>query len=211
MSFDVNGSKGHYDGKVKDDSLRYGMNAVNNHIKYMEYPITNDKGETAPILDFVPSEEAEKNNIAKLEKYLDTTEEYLKSLPPLEYEYRYMPNVVNGKIDKKALYGAAFEEMGAPAMPVQEFENNFLINDNMTAKPIDINNDGNIDITEYSANILAADMMSKPNPDIRNVDGTINSKGFNAVLEYSKKSNAEAAAKLYSNIYSVHKLRDINA
>ena len=209
MSFEINGSKGIYDKTVQDESVRYGRNAVDNHIKYMESPLANDKGETAPILDFTPTVEADQNNIKLLEKYADRTDEYLNSLPPLEYEYRYMPNVVNGKIDKKALFGAAFEEMGAIKMPVDTFEKRFMLTDEMTAKPLDINGDGEIDVTEYSTNILAADMMSKPNPEIKNVDGTINSKGFNAVQEYSKKSRAEAAAKLYSNIYNTYRLNEI--
>ena len=37
-------------------------------------------------------------------------------------------------------------------------------------------------------------------------NGIINAQGMNAVLEYSKKSNAAAAAKLYANIYNTHKL-----
>ena len=211
MAFDINGANGRYDTKEADTSVRYGRNAVDNYLKYMESPIANDKGETAPILDFVPTVEADQKNIQKLEKYVNDNDAYMKSLPPLEYEYRYMPNLVNGQINKKALFGAAMEEMGSPVMPVKEFEDKFLISDDMTAKPIDINHDGKIDVPEYSTTILAADMMSKPNPDIRNIDGTINSKGFNAVLAYSQKSRAEAAAKLYSNIYTTHKLGDIQA
>ena len=211
MAFDINGANGRYDTKEADTSVRYGRNAVDNYLKYMESPIANDKGETAPILDFVPTVEADQKNIQKLEKYVNDNDAYMKSLPPLEYEYRYMPNLVNGQINKKALFGAAMEEMCSPIMPVKEFEDKFLVSDSMTAKPIDINKDGMIDVSEYSTTILAADMMSKPNPDIRNVDGTINSKGFNAVFAYSQKSRAEAAAKLYSKIYTTHKLGEIQA
>ena len=70
-----------------------------------------------------------------------------------------------------------------------------------------MNNDGKVDIAEYGSSILAADMLSKadtPNP--ANVDGTINKKGFDAVLAYTQKSNATEAAKLYSNIYNTYNL-----
>ena len=118
-----------------------------------------------------------------------------------------MPNIVNGQIDKKALLGAAFEEMGGvKELPVKEFERRYIVDDSMTAEPLDINKDGKIDIAEYGANIMAADILSKGTTDPMKVDGTINAKGHNAILEYKKKSNAAAAAKLYSNIYNTHKL-----
>lgn len=124
----------------------------------------------------------------------------------MEYEYRYMPQ--NGKIDAKALIGAAYEEMRVKEMPVDEFESKYVVSDDMTAEPMDINKDGKIDLGEYSANILAADVLSKGTTDPMKADGTINSKGLNAVLEYSKKSRAEAAAKLYSSLYNAHKLNE---
>ena len=72
---------------------------------------------------------------------------------------------------------------------------------------MDINKDGKIDIAEYGSSIIAADLLSKSDsPDINNVDGTINKKGFDALLRYTQKSNAEAAAKLYSNIYNTYNL-----
>ena len=109
-------------------------------------------------------------------------------------------------IDKKALLGAAYEELGAQEITVQDFENFYLGNEKMTAEPIDINKDGKISVSEYATTILAADMLSKENPQIANIDGSINSKGFNAVLAYTNKANAAAATKLYSNLYNTYKL-----
>ena len=52
-------------------------------------------------------------------------------------------------------------------------------------------------------------MLSKSEvPDIKNIDGTINNNGFNAILAYTQKSNAAAATKLYSNIYNTYNLGD---
>ena len=206
MTFQINGSNGKYDGRISDESVRYGRNAVENHTKYMESPIINDNYATPPIFDFSPSVGNEEKNLQKMEKFINDNDVYLKSLPPLEYEYRYIPNFVNGNIDKKALYGAAYELMGAKELPVKEFESKYLINDNFTAEPIDINKDGKIDVAEYGANMVATDILSKDTDDVTKADGTINSKGMNAILEYSQKSRAAAAAKLYSNIYKSYDL-----
>ena len=76
----------------------------------------------------------------------------------------------------------------------------------MTAEPLDINKDGKIDIAEYGANILAADVLSKGTTDPNKVDGTVNNRGFNAILAYTQKANAAAASKLYTNLYNTHGL-----
>ena len=44
-----------YDNIVNDKSVRYGRNAVENNIQYMESPLVNDKHDFPPILKFVPS------------------------------------------------------------------------------------------------------------------------------------------------------------
>ena len=200
----IDGSKGKYDSTVTNPSVKYGRNAVSNFINYMEQPITNDKMNPAPILDFGMSPTAPEKNAEKINKFLKENDEYLKSLPPLEFEYRYMPNVQRGTIDKNALMGAAYEEMGKKQnVDVKEIEGMYGTDSALTTKPLDLNNDGKIDVGEYSSSILAADMLSKsPEPDMNNIDGTINNKGYDAVLEYTKKSNSEAASKLYSNIYN---------
>ena len=76
----------------------------------------------------------------------------------------------------------------------------------MTAGPLDINQDGKIDVSEYAANILVTDMLSKDMTDVTKIDGSINSKGMNAMLTYSTKANAAAAQKLYANIYKTFEL-----
>lgn len=204
----VNGQQGKYDGKVTDPSERYGRNAVENYYTYAEHPIVTDNMNLPPILDFGVNPNADKNNEDKLNKFLKANDEYLKALPPLEFEYRYMPQMPKGQIDKKAVLGAAYEEMGGvKEMSVEEMDYRFAPDDSFTSKALDINNDGKIDNGEYASSILAADMLSKSDtPDMNNIDGTINKKGFNAVLAYTQKSSAEAAAKLYSNIYNTYKL-----
>lgn len=204
----INGSMGKYDGKVEDPSTRYGRNAVENYYTYVEQPIVADTmGVNGTGVNGTGVNGA--NDVdTKLNNFLKENDEYLKALPPLEFEYRYMPQMPKGQIDKKAVLGAAYEEMGrVHEMSVEEMDNRFAPDDSFTSRALDINKDGKIDNGEYATSILAADMLSKSDmPDINNIDGTINKNGFNAVLAYTQKSRAEAAAKLYSNIYNNYNL-----
>jgi len=207
MTFQVNGESGQYDGKIADKSIRYGRNAASNHVNHLLSPIKNDNFITPPILDFSPTQDAGENNIKALEKFADANDAYLSSLPPLQYEYRYIPNFTQGHLDKKAVLAAAYGEMGqVKEVSVKDFEREYLISDSQTAEPMDINKDGKIDVAEYGANMIATDVLSKGTTDPLKADGVINAKGMNAILEYSKKSNAAAAAKLYSNIYNTYNL-----
>ena len=207
MVAQVNGSNGRYDNTNFDKSVKYGRNAADNHINYMQVPLTNDNNAIPPVFNFSSSTEAMDANLEAMEEYVELNETYLNSLPPLEYEYRYIPNFTNGKLNKKALLGASYEEMGGvKELSVKEFEKRYLVDDTQTAEPMDINNDGKIDIAEYSANMLAADVLSKGTTDPMKANGIININGMNALLEYSKKSNAVAATKLYSNIYNTYNL-----
>lgn len=204
----IDGSKGKYDNKVTNPSVRYGRNAVENYFSYLEKPIVADNMNSAPILDFSLSQYAAENNADKLDKFLKENDEYLRALPPLQFEYRYMPQMQKGQIDKQAILGAAYEELGqVEELSVKDLDNKFAPDETFTSEALDINKDGKIDIAEYGSSIIAADMLSKSDsPDINNVDGTINKKGFDALLKYTQRSNAEAAAKLYSNIYNTYNL-----
>lgn len=207
MTFQVNGSNGKYDGKIADESVKYGRNAVDNHVKHMQAPIVNDNFSVPPVFDFSPTSKSSDSNLKAMEEFANANDAYLDSLPPLQYEYRYIPNFTKGNLDKKAVLGAAYEEMGGvKELPVKEFENRYLLDESQTAEPLDINKDGKIDIAEYGANIVATDILSKGATDPMKADGVINAKGMNAILEYSKKSNAAAAANLYANVYNTHKL-----
>lgn len=206
----IDGSKGKYDDKVTNQSVKYGRNAVENFYTYMENPIINDKDVPAPILDFGVSKDAVEKNEEKLNSFVQENDKYLNSLPPLEFEYRYMPNMNKGEIDKQAILGAAYEAMGqSTELPVSEVDNRFAPNKDFTSQALDVNKDGKIDIAEYGSSLLAADMLSKDeNANPENIDGTINSKGFNTVLAYAHKSNAAAAANLYSKIGSTYNLQE---
>ena len=207
----IDGSRGKYDNNVTNPSVKYGKNAVNNYYSYMEQPLIADKQTPAPILDFSPNPEAADKNIEKLDKFVKENDEYLKALPPLEFEYRYMPNVhKKGEVDNTSVLAAAYEELGRrKEVNLEEVNRAFAINKDYSANPIDLNKDGKIDAAEYGTTILAADMFSKSDtPDTSKIDGTINAKGLNKILEYTHKSNAEAATNLYTNLYNKYNLGD---
>lgn len=203
----IDGVKGKYDEKtVSNPSVRYGRNSVQNFYSYLQQPLVNDNNVIPPILDFSAKPEAQEKNIELMEKYAKENDAYLNSLPPLEYEYRYMPNIHRqGEIDKNALLGAAYEELGGKKeVSVKDLDNAFAINENYSTKPMDINQDGKVDVGEYASSILAADMISN-NGEIK---GTINKQGHDAVMEFTKKANSAAAAQLYSALYNQFGLSD---
>ena len=143
----INGSKGRYDDAVSNSSIKYGRNAVDNFYSYMENPIIRDNHATAPILDFSVNQEATDKNIEKLEEFTKKNDDYLNSLPPLEFEYRYMPNVINGQIDKQALLGASYEAMGGRnEISVKELNESYTLDDSYTYESLDINQDGKVDL-----------------------------------------------------------------
>ena len=203
----IDGIKGKYDDKtVTNPSVRYGRNSVQNFYSYLEEPLVKDNNATPPILDFSTNPEAQEKNIELMDKYTKENDAYLNALPPLEYEYRYMPNIHKaGDIDKDALLGAAYEELGQRKdVTVKELDNTFALNEDYSTNPMDINKDGKIDIGEYGSSILAADMISNNG----NINGTINKQGHSALQELTKKSNARAAAQLYGSIYNQFNLGD---
>ena len=205
----IDGLNGRYDEKkVVNPSERYGRNSVDNFYDYSEKPITEDSFKPAPVI--IPSTEPQivDNNIKRAEDYIEENDTYLNALPPLEFEYRYMPNMPKGQIDKEALLGAAYEEMEQRKdIGVDELDFKYTPNSEYTFSGMDINGDKKVDNSEYAASILAADMLGKSStPDTNNIDGTINAQGMNAVMAYAKKSNIEAAKALYSSIYNKYNL-----
>jgi len=205
----IDGSRGKYDGVVSNPSERYGRNSVQNFYAYLEQPLTKDNNATPPILDFSPNPEAAAKNIQNMEKYIEENDKYLASLPPLEYEYRYMPNIHRkGEIDKEALLGSAYEQLGQrDEVSLDDLERTFAPTKDFTYAPMDINKDGIINKNEYSTSILAADLLSKPaGTNIDGIDGTINNQGHSALQELTKKSNAQEAAALYTALYDKYNL-----
>lgn len=209
----INGNKGIYDGKINDNSVRYGRNAAANNFEYLK-KLGGKRSESTDTFNY-----SDKNygNLSKTklieansEKLIQETDDFLNSLPPLEFEYQYMPDGANGKnIDKMALLGAAFEEMGKKiSIPVQEFTEKLKKSfQNADASAFDINKDGKVDNAEYSTSILVSDMLSKGEKlEASKIDGKINNNGLSKILPYTNAKNLAAASKNLADIYNAYNL-----
>ena len=116
---------------------------------------------------------------------------------PLEFEYRYMPD---GKFNKFALLGSAYEEFGQRTKVKTEEMNRELEAcgmGNYIANALDINQDGYIDVGEYATGTLAQDILSSTDgfditPD--KVDGVITNKGEQKAFALNNR-NVEAQAR----------------
>jgi len=204
----VNGDKGVYDNKVNNSSVRYGRNAVSNFASYVDgyvkpFPeskldLSNLKGLDKDTFD---------KKMTELDAEHDATMAHLNSMPPLQFEHQYMPKPESPeKIDKMALLGAAFEEMGKKiSMPVEQLTKKLqgAFGDKVSAKAFDINGDNQIDIGEYSTTILLEDMMSKDanTVDTKNITGTVTNLGQNSLAPYMDIKNADNTKAIVSSIH----------
>jgi|GEM_PF-1323420 len=210
----INGSSGMYDGKINNTSVKYGRNAASNLMEFLKPPKTDvfDVPKLPPTSDLLKMKLDEVEKALKpFDEIIDSTEKSIETKPPLDFEYRYMPESANGNnLDKMALLGAAFEEMGREiSMPIQEFVDKLkLLVTNPTADAIDLNKDGKIDLAEYSSTIIATDMFSKDNSkvDVNNINGTINDKGLASVQALVNGKNIEKANEILTAIYNAYNL-----
>lgn len=148
----ITGDKGANDN-LSNSSIKYGRNSVNNRSEY---------------LDKIKSAQLNLPNLSNA-KYLQDDEfkkrtddalvalDKENKLPPLKFVMKYLPQNVDYKnLDKMALLGAAFEEMGKKlSIGVDELSAKLQLafGKNINAKAVDINNDGKIDIGEYATTI----------------------------------------------------------
>ncbi len=125
-------------------------------------------------------------------------------------------------IDKQALLGHSYEEMGRkPAITLEEadapFKNEAFsdIGTNLTAKAFDVNDDGEIDISEMAVSTVVADVLSKDDSllplnlkvvDLKKADGTYTNDGENKMMAFCNEENLETASIIAKDIHSKLKL-----
>lgn len=200
----INGAKGPYDNKVNNESVKYGRNAAAN---YKEY---TDNFSLAPL----DKDTFNFSNISKMSKEeFDTKMEAAtaaldKPLPPLAFAYKYLPEskIDQNNINKMALLGAAFEEMGKKvSVSVADFTKKLqdTFGDRVTAEVFDVNKDSQIDVAEYSTSILMSDMLSSEDGklDAGNISGEITEKGLDNLPAYTNKKNIDVVSNIVSSIY----------
>lgn len=203
----INGENGFYTRRVMDKSTCYGRNAINNFNAYQQ-KLWNPS--SAPDLRDLASLDT-----ASFDKKMHAFNTFLdEGLPPFDYEVQYMPSA---KLDKKALFGAAFEEMGQ----VDEIRVDVLskIMQNrldaqlgknsirMSARAMDLNRDNKISVDEYSTSILLKDALSRGDKFAKkNVKGSFTKEGENALVHYNMAHNFKVANSTYQKIYDSYKL-----
>ena len=127
-----------------------------------------------------------------------------KSLP-LEFECKYMPD---GKFNKFALLGSAYEEFGQRTKVKTEDLNKQIECQglsNYSADALDIDQDGYIDIAEYATNTLAQDILSSTdgyeiNPN--KVNGIINGKGEQKAFALNNKYIENDARNVFTQLHT---------
>lgn len=135
--------------------------------------------------------------------------------PPLEYEQRYLPEekVDPKKLNKMALLGSSYEDMGARSISVAELNKSYKAQygDNACVDAYDINKDGKIDVAENAVATLIADMMDNQNPNDtnmhkENIDGVITNTGVNNAKFMLDKNNVENNRDFAKQIYKYFNL-----
>ena len=209
----INGSSGAYDGKITNPSVRYGRNAYNNYennyIKAGMVPCDAQFPDLKGLHTLSQDEFVKRTE--ELDDAIDKVDKWLGNLPPIDFEYRYMPEAPMGEVNAGALMGAAYEEMGKrTSIPVDEFTGMMqeAFGENASAEALDLNEDKKIDIAEYSASILLSDIFStdENRPKVEKVRGIVTNKGQNAMLPYSQKINYEVANRAYRALYETYNL-----
>lgn len=221
----IDGSSGFYYGKPK--SAKYGANAMQNYRSYIRDFQTRTKVPNPDIF----TKGASVNNIRKMEKEAEKLEN--EKLPPINFVLRYAPKMgamkafftrmfTGASIDKQALLGHSFEEMNRKsAITLEEADKPFKneafsdIDANLTAKAFDVNDDGEIDISEMAVSTVVADILSKDDlllpldlrvMDLKKADGTYTNDGENKMMAFCNEENLETASAITKDIHSKLKL-----
>ncbi len=229
----INGENGKYDNKVKNDTVRYARNAVSNYLdtyssknlpKHTKLPqklnlIKQPKTDIPIISKLIKNLITYKTNeyISDTNKYIEKSDKNFNKCPGIAFNMKYAEPAA-ALIDTIAPVAVAFEEMGKKLK--QSVEEMTLIasknvsaglSDLVSAKSLDLNNDGDIDIGEYAASILVEDMISSNengNLKATDVNGEITNKGENAIFTFLNKNNYEEANNIFKKVYSDFNLKE---
>ncbi len=184
----INGKNGKFDGKIQNPSVKYARNAIDNYKKtYPSDPDTFQK--------------------TFFDKENPTLQ--IKDFPPLDFKMQYAPKK-SSKPDTMALIAAAFEEMGQRFfISVEELTNQLKAafggtNQQVSAKALDLNNDGKVDLAEYSTSILLEDINSEDSSSF----GEIDNQGQLSILPYANIKNQDVAKEHFNKLFSFYKLAD---
>ncbi|MBQ3642350.1 hypothetical protein II906_10580 [bacterium] len=211
----INGQQGIYDSKVKNNSVRYARNAINNYQQaYSIDTFEKYNQEAQEAHSKIQEIKAKSKSIEAVQEYIDAMDKLLNCTPEAEFNLRYAQNK-KGEADKMAVMGAAYEELGKrTTVSVDELTKTLqeAINDEFksdySADSLDLNQDGQVDLAEYGASILAEDMLSTDPTQLKseNITGVITNEGQNSLLSLAAVNNYAYAQNAYKAICSNFKL-----
>ena len=218
----INGKNGIYDNKIIDPSARYGRNAASNYQGYIsDFKVDVVKFPKMKNLNKLSHDEFE----AKMTEFDNAIERLnAQKTPPVRFEYTYS-ELDGDSIDTMSLMGASYEELGGVSIKTRKMSKmlkdtftpsifkQIISNikaklkgrptskityhrEKLSAKGVDLNNDGRIDVAEYAANILASDLYSDGK-----IDGKINNQGENQLINDAKKKNIIRTKARYFALY----------
>lgn len=225
----INGLSGIYDGKIANSSARYGRNAASNYQDYISH-LGFDAVQFPNLGDLSQLDEDKfEARMQELDLSIDELKEKLAQMPPINFEYTYS-EVQDGSIDTLSLIASSYEELDGSEIKTKELtkmlqqfdepgvlkqvwnnikavfrgEKTQKINFHplkMSAKALDFNNDGKIDLAEYSTSTLVADKLSHGE-----INGKITNHGENASLALANKKNYSYAKRLLKGLYEEYNL-----
>ena len=230
----INGQNGKYDNKIKNNTARYARNAISNYTDtYSPMGLKNYAGDLkSPKAPKLPQLNKDSDNpvaklinnlktkiiVKKVDKYAEGVEKYLQgidkeldSMPTPGFNLKYAQTEA-GKIDSIAPVAAAYEELGKQSVvSVNELTKTIQkavspdLADKVSAKALDLNKDGNVDIGEYASSILVEDMISSSTSGqlkASDVNGEITNKGQTELLAFASEDNYQSANNIFSKVYS---------
>lgn len=164
---------------------------------------------------FSPEDEKKFDELFKtVGEKIDATTRALKKIPMFNFELSYLPGRTTYKsLNKMSLMGASFEDLGKRvSVSVQEMTQNIQEKwgSMFTAKAFDVDENGEIDISENATALLMKDMLSTDpeGMDARNIDGRINNKGNNAFLNYCTMSAVKSTKDMCRQLQILFNLKD---
>lgn len=192
----ITGKTGTWDNKVKNADVKYGRNAVGNYYDYLN---ELGFGTSAKLLH----EPTDKD-------------------PSANFNLKYLPEEKADKtnLNKMALLGAAFADLGSKMSMSVEDMNKIVKNafgEKTSVSAFDINNDGQIDVSENAVAFVIKDMADKTpteeaakngklNLSADDIDGTITNVGENNFGAFLNSEKAEANKKVITQIHQILKL-----
>lgn len=183
----VTGATGNYDNKTNDPNVKYGRNAVSNYKEYL-----SDLSNPTNPLD------------TKTDKYI-----------PVKYKLNYLPEdkVEFTTLNKQALLGASYEDLGAAEKSVSELNKmGEKFSDQVSYEAFDVNGDGKISVDENAVAILIKDMADNhPTDEVlttgkldintKDLDGACTETGDTNLWSFLKKDKVAASKQLVTQIY----------